>query len=182
MKTNQYLIVVDVQKDFVDGVLGTQEAVAIMPSVVDKIKKFPGEVIFTQDTHDFDYLSTIEGKKLPVLHCIKNTPGWLFAKEIIPLTRGRMVFEKPTFGSERLVNYLKDRNQKDTIQSIEVIGICTDICVISNVMMIKAALPNTPLKVDANCCAGVTPVSHNRALEAMEVVHVDIIKQKKLPN
>jgi nicotinamidase-related amidase len=176
MKTNQYLIVVDVQKDFVDGVLGTKEAVAIIPSVVDKIKKFTGEVIFTQDTHDFDYLSTIEGKKLPVLHCVKNTTGWLFAKEIIPLTRGRMVFEKPTFGSERLVTYLKERHRNDPIQSIEVIGICTDICVISNVMMIKAALPNVSLSVSAHFCAGVTPASHERALQAMEVVHVDIIK------
>jgi len=176
MKTNQYLIVVDVQKDFVDGALGTKEAVAIIPNVVDKIKKFTGEVIFTQDTHDFDYLSTIEGKKLPVLHCVKNTTGWLFAKEIIPLTRGRMVFEKPTFGSERLVTYLKERHRNDPIQSIEVIGICTDICVISNVMMIKAALPNVSLSVPAHCCAGVTPASHERALQAMEVVHVDIIK------
>lgn len=176
MKQNNYLIIVDVQKDFVDGVLGTKEAVAMIPYLVNKIKGFKGEIIFTQDTHDRDYLSTIEGKKLPVIHCVKNTPGWNFEAAIIPFIKGRKVFQKPTFGSEKLVNYIKKQHQSSPITSIEVVGICTDICVISNVMMLKAALPNVLIKVDANACAGVTPQSHMRALESMVSIHIDIQK------
>jgi nicotinamidase/pyrazinamidase len=176
MKEKNYLIVVDVQKDFVDGVLGTPEAVAMIPYLVKKIKNFNGELMFTQDTHDKSYLSTIEGKKLPVLHCMKNTPGWNFAAAILPYTKGKKIFQKPTFGSEKLVNYIKKQHQTSPIQSIEVVGICTDICVISNVMMLKAALPNVVIKVDSKACAGVTPLSHQRALEAMASVHIDIQK------
>ena len=176
MKQHNYLIVVDVQKDFVDGVLGTPEAVAMIPYLAKKIKGFKGEIIFTQDTHDRDYLSTIEGKKLPVIHCVKNTPGWHFEAAILPYTKGKKVFQKPTFGSEKLVNYIKKQHQISPIQSLEVVGICTDICVISNVMMLKAALPNITIKVDAKACAGVTPQSHMRALESMASVHIDIQK------
>ena len=176
MKELNYLIVVDVQKDFVDGVLGTPEAVKMVPYLVNKIKSFKGEVLFTQDTHDKNYLSTIEGQKLPVIHCIKNTPGWNFDANILPFTRGKRIFQKPTFGSEKLVNYLKRQHLTSPIKSIEVVGICTDICVISNVMMIKAALPNVSIKVDPKACAGVTPQSHQRALDAMTSIHIDIQK------
>ena len=176
MKENKYLIVVDVQKDFVDGVLGTQEAVKMMPYLVNKIKTFKGDIIFTQDTHDQQYFSTIEGQKLPVLHCVKNTPGWNFDANILPLTKGKKIFQKPTFGSEKLVNYLKKQHKNSPIATLEVVGICTDICVISNVMMLKAALPNVTIKVDAKACAGVTPQSHLRALDAMASVHIDIQK------
>lgn len=174
MKFTQYLIVVDVQKDFVDGVLGTKEAVAMIPYLVNKLKTFKGTIIFTQDTHDKAYLSSIEGQKLPVVHCLKNTPGWQMDNNILPFTKGKKIFQKPTFGSEKLVHFLKKQNQKSPIHLIEVVGICTDICVISNVMMLKAALPNVPIRVDARACAGVTPQSHTRALDAMASIHIDI--------
>ncbi|MEY3431294.1 MAG: hypothetical protein RIS53_192 [Bacillota bacterium] len=176
MKEKNYLVVVDVQKDFVDGVLGTPEAVAMIPYLVDKIKNFKGDTIFTQDTHDNNYLSTIEGKKLPVVHCIKKTAGWNFDAAILPYTKGKKIFQKPTFGSEKLMKFLKKQHQISPIKLIEVVGICTDICVISNVMMLKAALPNVSIKVDAKACAGVTPLSHQRALDAMASIHIDIQK------
>lgn len=162
----KYLIVVDMQNDFVDGALGTKEAVAIVPAVKERIEKAldAGEtVIFTRDTHEENYLETQEGKLLPVKHCIRGTEGW----EIIPELKhyAAKIFDKPTFGSRELGEYLSQ--QKD-IEEITVIGLCTDICVISNALLIKAFLLEVPIFVEKECCAGVTPESHENALKAMQ--------------
>ena len=167
----KYLIVVDMQNDFIDGALGTKEAVAIVPKVKAKIESFDGKVIFTRDTHREDYLSTQEGANLPVEHCIKGTDGWQIRDELDALRKNEAV-DKPSFGSVELAEMLK--NEKEKIESIELIGLCTDICVISNAMIIKAYLPETPIEIDASCCAGVTPESHNRALDAMAVCQIKI--------
>ncbi len=167
----KYLIVVDMQNDFIDGALGTKEAVAIVPKVKAKIESFDGKVIFTRDTHREDYLSTQEGANLPVEHCIKGTDGWQIRDELDALRKSEAV-DKPSFGSVELAEMLK--NEKEKIESIELIGLCTDICVISNAMIIKAYLSETPIEIDASCCAGVTPESHNRALDAMAVCQIKI--------
>ena len=166
------LIVVDMQNDFIDGALGTKEAVGIVPNVVEKIRNFEGEkIIFTRDTHEENYMETQEGKNLPVPHCIRGTKGWELNPEIEVLRKDD-AFDKPSFGSMELGAYLK--GQED-VESVEFIGLCTDICVISNVMITKAALPEVPVIVDASCCAGVTPESHKNALEAMKMCQVKII-------
>lgn len=167
------LIVVDMQNDFINGSLGTDEAVAILPAVREKIKGFHGEVLFTRDTHFEDYLSTAEGKKLPVLHCVKNTDGWKIEESLEKL-RTTEPFDKLTFGSVELSQYLLKKNNSEGIDSIELVGLCTDICVISNAMMIKAFLPEVEISVDSKCCAGVTPQSHENALSAMESCQIDI--------
>ncbi len=167
----KYLIVVDMQNDFIDGALGTKEAVAIVPKVKAKIESFDGKVIFTRDTHSVDYLATQEGANLPVEHCIRGTEGWQIRDELDALRKSEAV-DKPSFGSVELAEMLK--NEKEDIESIELIGLCTDICVISNAMIIKAYLPETPIEIDASCCAGVTPESHNRALDAMAVCQIKI--------
>ncbi len=167
----KYLIVVDMQNDFIDGALGTKEAVAIVPKVKAKIESFDGKVIFTRDTHSENYLSTQEGANLPVEHCIKGTDGWQIRDELDALRKSEAV-DKPSFGSVELAEMLK--NEEEKIESIELIGLCTDICVISNAMIIKAYLPETPIEIDASCCAGVTPESHNRALDAMAVCQIKI--------
>jgi len=170
----KFLIVVDMQNDFIDGALGTKEAVAILPAVKSKIENFEGKVIFTRDTHEADYLSTQEGKNLPVEHCIKDTEGWQINAELEAL-RKEDAIDKPTFGSVALGQYLKAYDTyEEKIESITLIGICTDICVISNAMLIKAFLPETPVTVDAACCAGVTPESHENALDAMAVCQINI--------
>lgn len=164
------LIVVDMQNDFIDGALGTAEAVSIVPSVLDKIKNFEGTVIYTRDTHEENYMETQEGKNLPVPHCIQGTEGWEIRKELqLP---GAEVVDKPTFGSKTLGEKLVKMNEAEEIESITLIGLCTDICVISNAFVIKAFLPEVPIIVDAKCCAGVTPESHTRALEAMKVCQI----------
>lgn len=165
------LVVTDMQKDFVDGALGSSEAVAIVPAVVNKIKNFDGDVVFTLDTHTPDYMDTQEGRNLPVPHCIKGTDGWQLDKAIAPLSAGCKVIEKPAFGSVALAEFAT----KGEYVTIEVIGLCTDICVISNVMLLKAFLPEAEITVDSACCAGVTPESHHRALETMQVCQVKII-------
>jgi len=168
------LIVVDMQNDFVDGSLGTPEAQKIVEHVVEKIKQFKGRVIFTQDTHESDYLETQEGKWLPVEHCIRGTKGWELVPQIEVLRKSPAI-EKPTFGSSELVNLLEKMHEEKTIRSITLIGLCTDICVISNALLIKAYFPEIPIVVDANCCAGVTAESHKRALDAMRVCQIDIV-------
>jgi nicotinamidase-related amidase len=147
----------------------------MMPYLKQKIENFTGEIVFTQDTHDQDYLLSIEGKKLPIPHCLKGTYGWKLYHDIEPFSRGRKIFEKHTFGSEALIAYLKTLSKTSTIASITCVGICTDICVITNVMLIKTAFPNILITVDAQACAGVTPQSHQQALAAMKIVHIDII-------
>ena len=162
------LVVVDMQNDFIGGALGTKEAVAIVPKVVEKIRNFDGRVLFTRDTHKEDYLDTQEGKKLPVAHCIKGTEGWELHPEIEAL-RKEDALDKPTFGSTQLGCILKEM---DGLESVTFVGLCTDICVISNAMIAKAFIPEVPVIVDASCCAGVTPQSHKNALEAMKMCQI----------
>jgi len=174
---NKYLIIVDMQNDFIDGALGTAEAEAILPKVIEKVKKFSGTIVFTYDTHDEEYLKTQEGQHLPAPHCIEGTEGWKLPKtlEDLRFTVGGKAFTKPTFGSKELGEYLLIENRRKIIDSIEIIGLCTDICVISNALLIKAFLPETEILVDASCCAGVTPESHERALKAMEMCHIKVV-------
>ena len=167
------LVVVDMQNDFIDGALGTKEAVAIVPFVKEKIEHFDGKVLFTRDTHHDNYMETQEGRNLPVPHCIKGTQGWEIRAELEALRRTEPI-DKPTFGSEKLGELLAAENGKDPIGSITFIGLCTDICVISNAMLAKAFLPEVPIVVDARCCAGVTPQSHKNALEAMKVCQIKV--------
>ncbi len=164
------LVVVDMQNDFINGALGTKEAEAIVPHVAEKIKGFDGTVLFTRDTHEKEYLNTQEGRYLPIEHCIRDTYGWQLAPEIEEL-RKTEVIDKPSFGSIELGNYIKVLNPEE----VTLIGLCTDICVISNAMIIKAFLPEVPVKVDASCCAGVTPESHERALEAMKMCQIEVL-------
>lgn len=170
---SKILVVVDMQNDFIDGALGTAEAVAIVPKVAEKIKNFDGTVIYTRDTHEENYMETQEGKNLPVPHCIRGTEGWQVRTEL--QKEGSVVVDKPTFGSKTLAEKLAEMNAEETIESITLIGLCTDICVVSNAFVIKAFLPETPIIVDAACCAGVTPQSHERALEAMKVCQIQVM-------
>lgn len=171
---SELLIVVDMQNDFIDGALGTPEAQAIVPGVVTKMKEFDGCVLATQDTHTEDYLNTQEGKKLPVEHCIRGTEGWALRPEIAQVLTTEPI-EKPTFGSMGLIDEIRKLQEKETIDSVTLVGICTDICVISNAMLIKAAFPELPVRVEADLCAGVTPESHENALEAMKICQIDVI-------
>ena len=169
----EVLVVVDMQKDFISGALGTKEAVAIVPRVAEKIaqaKKAGKTIVFTRDTHLENYLATQEGKNLPVPHCLKDTDGW----QIDPAldTKGALIFDKPSFGSEALVRYLKELAG---LERAEFVGLCTDICVITNVLSTKCALPELPITVDSSCCAGVTPQSHENALSAMRTCQIKII-------
>lgn len=171
------LIVVDMQNDFVDGVLGSSEAVNILPAVVDKIKSHEGKIIFTRDTHGEGYMNTREGKYLPVPHCIKGTHGWDIKDEIWAAAVGKTdvsVIDKPTFGSTELSARLSEYHHEKPIHQVTLIGVCTDICVISNAMLIKAALPEIDVVVDAACCAGVTPQSHETALNALKACQIII--------
>lgn len=167
------LVVVDMQNDFIDGALGTKEAIAIVPGVKQKIRDFQGKVFFTRDTHGTDYMSTQEGQKLPVPHCIKGTNGWQIHPDLQPLCQGTPV-DKVTFGSSELAALLQAEDLKEPVDSITFIGLCTDICVISNALLVKAFLPEAKIIVDASCCAGVTPESHRNALEAMKVCQIQI--------
>lgn len=161
------LVVIDMQKDFVDGALGTKEAQAIVPLVVDKIKSYNTQDVFaTRDTHQPDYMNTQEGRNLPVEHCIEGTEGWEINKEVASVLDGAKIINKPTFGSTELVDVLKGIAAKEDIE-IEMIGLCTDICVVSNALLLKAAMPEVPISVDAKCCAGVTVQKHEAALETM---------------
>lgn len=167
------LVVVDMQNDFIDQALGTKEAEAIVENVANKIRSFDGKIIYTKDTHGRDYLNTQEGKNLPVEHCIRESEGWELSSKI-PVADDATVFEKPTFGSKELGSYLEKLAQDVDIEEIEVIGLCTDICVISNALLIKAFLPEVRITVDSSCCAGVTPESHKNALEAMKMCQINI--------
>lgn len=184
------LIVVDIQNDFIDGVLGTPEAHAIVPNVVGKIEEYlyeGGRILFTQDTHfDDSYDKTEEGKNLPVKHCILNTKGWKIVEPIQKYTEVAMTFPKNSFGSIQLFDDLVYANKmyKDkflNIESIELVGVCTDICVISNAILAKTACPNVPIYVDASCCAGVSPESHDNAIKAMESLQMHILNKRKEP-
>ena len=179
------LIVIDMQKDFIDGALGTPEAVGIVDKVIERVKNSTGELIlFTKDTHGEDYLNTTEGKKLPVPHCIEGTDGWQINEAILDAWRNNPntiklselpenTFNKPVFGSTRLVEFLVSRAVD--ITEIELLGVCTDICVVSNAIMIKNTLPDVPISVNAACCAGVTPQSHTEALNVMKMCQIDVV-------
>ncbi len=167
------LIVVDMQNDFIDGTLGTPEAVAIVPKVAKKVQEFTGKILFTRDTHEADYLETREGKNLPVKHCIRDSRGWQICSELRDYC-DKPPIDKMTFGSVELGSYLLSENEKNEIGSITLIGLCTDICVISNALLLKAFLPETDIVVDAACCAGVTPENHRMALSAMKACQIRI--------
>ena len=168
----KYLIVVDMQRDFITGALGSDLAVAIVPNVVERVKNFDGKVIFTRDTHFADYMTTQEGKKLPVPHCIKDSDGWQICDELRPFAA--CIVDKPTFGSTELPRLLESYGEP--IEQIELCGLCTDICVISNAMLLKAAFPEVPIAVNASCSAGVSVESHNTALAAMRAVQIEILQ------
>ena len=165
------LIVVDMQNDFIDGALGSREAVAIVPYVKQKIEQFDGKVFFTRDTHFDSYLTTQEGKNLPVPHCIRGTKGWEIRTELEALRKTDAI-DKITFGSKDLISVIE---REKNVDSITFVGLCTDICVISNVMLVKAFFPEIPLIVDAKGCAGVTPENHQNALNAMKMCQVEIL-------
>lgn len=165
------LVVVDMQNDFIDGSLGTPEAVAIVPRVIEKIKEYEASgdlIVYTKDTHYENYLTTSEGKNLPVEHCIKGTPGHDIPAEI--LRAHDLIFEKPTFGSVELAEYLHTVD----FDEIEFIGLCTDICVISNALLAKAHFPERTVSLDSRCCAGVTPESHDAAIATMKMCQIKI--------
>lgn len=170
------LVVVDMQKDFVDGSLGTKEAQQIVARAAEKIKAHDGPVFVTLDTHFENYAETAEGKKLPVAHCIKGTPGWELNAEIENALAGKdpVVVEKLTFGSVELPRLIKEKCP-DGIASITLIGLCTDICVISNALILKAHYPECAIAVDSSCCAGVTPQLHESALSTMRSCQIDIL-------
>lgn len=172
------LVVVDMQKDFIDGSLGTKEAQEIVPAVCEKIRTFDGEIIVTKDTHKDHYLETQEGVNLPVPHCIEGTVGWTLDDKVQDAIRARdditaYTITKPTFGSVELGHRLSAQGS-DNIEEVVFVGLCTDICVISNAMLLKAFLPEVKITVDAACCAGVTPESHENALRAMKMCQMNI--------
>ena len=168
------LIVVDMQNDFIDGSLGTPEAVAIVENVKAKIREYdPADVFVTMDTHGPDYLNTQEGRNLPVEHCIKGSVGWLVRRDIAELLDGARVYEKPTFGSTALAKDIAEITAKEDIE-IEIIGLCTDICVVSNALLLKASMPEVAIYVDPKCCAGVTPESHEAALKTMQMCQIQL--------
>ena len=173
------LIVVDMQNDFIDGALGSPQAEKILPNVrakIEEYKQMGGSIIFTRDTHYDGYLSTQEGRFLPVEHCIKDTRGHMITKELN--TDGREIFDKPSFGSLELAKQVA----AEGFDEIELCGLCTDICVVSNALILKAQLPETRITVDANCCAGVSYESHKAALLTMKMCHVNVINNEEAAN
>ncbi len=175
---NKYLVVVDMQNDFVDGTLGTPEAQAIIKNSARKIADFDGSILVTFDTHQENYLETAEGKKLPVKHCIYQTDGWKLNETILNQLAGKEVIKviKNTFGSVDLPQIINEKNGSEDL-SIELMGLCTDICVISNALILKANFPESKITVDASCCAGVTPELHKNALQVMRSCQIDVINE-----
>ncbi|MBE5813116.1 MAG: cysteine hydrolase [Clostridiales bacterium] len=170
------LVVVDMQKDFIDGALGSKEAELIVDNVVKKINEFEGEIFVTLDTHYENYMETSEGKMLPVPHCIKGTDGWKLNSEINEalMDKKHEIVEKNTFGSVDLPNLIKNKINEEEVE-IELIGLCTDICVVSNALILKANFPEINMIVDASCCAGVTVEKHKAALETMKSCQINVI-------
>ena len=168
------LIVIDMQNDFIDAALGTKEAVSIVEAVKEKIRSYPAaDVIATMDTHGENYMETQEGRYLPVPHCIRGTDGWKIRPDIEALLDGAKIYEKPTFGSVKLAADLKALSEQEEIE-LELIGLCTDICVVSNALLLKASMPEVKIAVDAACCAGVTPEKHLAALETMRSCQIQV--------
>lgn len=171
-----FLIVVDMQKDFIDGALGNAETAAVAAKVARRIRDFDGEIFATFDTHFENYLETSEGKKLPVAHCLRGTPGWQLDDRIAEALEGRdfIAVEKYSFGSTKLPELIREAAGEEAF-SIELVGVCTDICVVSNALYLKANFPETPIYVRADCCAGVTPATHAAALDTMRCCQIDIV-------
>lgn len=167
----EVLVIIDLQNDFIDRTLGNTGNDQIIEPIENLIEGFDGEVIFTRDTHNEDYLNTLEGKNLPVTHCIKDTYGWQIRID----TKGYKIFDKNTFGSYDLVSYLKNLDEREKIEKISFVGICTDICVISNAILVRNALPNTPINVISSMCKGTSDANHRLALEAMKSVQINIV-------
>lgn len=168
------LLVVDMQNDFIDGALGSKEALGIVDAVAQRISNFTGDVIFTRDTHFENYPSTREGKNLPVKHCVKNSFGWQISDKL-PIPETARIFDKETFGSAELAIMLAKENLVSPISQIEIVGLCTDICVISNAFLLKAFLPECEISVNSALCRGVTPERHDNALAAMAACQINII-------
>lgn len=179
---SKVLVVVDMQRDFVNGALGTKEAATIVPKVVEKINEFNGIICVTYDTHTEDYLNTQEGKNLPIVHCVEYSDGWVLTPPVYDALKERSdtkpwtSFRKSTFGSIELAYWLWKRmeDEEESIDEVIIVGLCTDICVISNAILIKTFLPEIKVTVDAACCAGVTPESHNKALSVMKMCQINI--------
>ena len=171
------LVVVDMQNDFIDGSLGTEEARNIVEPVCEKIIEFGGQIFVTQDTHSDNYLETLEGRHLPVEHCIANTECWLINSFIRNALKSKnyAFIEKEIFGSMKLVDQIAKILDKGVKGSIEIVGLCSDICVVSNALMLRSAFPNTEITVDASCCAGVTPDKHKAAMEVMKSCQINVI-------
>lgn len=175
------LVVIDMQKDFINGSLGTKEAVAIVPQVINKIKEYKKNndiIVLTQDTHNENYLNTNEGKHLPIKHCIENTDGWEIYEDIKNelYNYNYKIYKKNTFGSLSLINGISNILSWDKYElEIELVGLCTDICVVSNALLIKANFPEIKITVDSSCCAGVTPQTHLQALNTMKMCQIDIL-------
>jgi nicotinamidase-related amidase len=169
--SRRLLVVIDMQKDFVSGSLGTAEAQAIVEKVAAKVAKHDGKLAYTLDTHGPEYLETSEGKHLPVLHCIKGEEGHELVDSLKEPLRDALVFEKPTFGSVKLATYIA---QDESISSVELVGVCTDICVVSNALLIKAMRPELSVLVDASCCAGTTTLNHEAALQTMRSCQIEV--------
>ena len=175
--TRRFLILVDLQNDFVDGALGTAEAQAMLPRAVEMIRDKKQEgytLIATLDTHGENYMESAEGKKLPVVHCVRGSAGWELNDQVRDAARGCVLLEKPTFGSVRLPELIRAQTCGDDELVIELIGLCTDICVVSNALLLKAHFPEAAICVHSACCAGVTPEKHAAALETMRSCQIDV--------
>ncbi len=169
------LLVIDMQNDFINGALGTPEAEAIVDRVAEEIGRYPAaDIIATRDTHAGNYLDTQEGRKLPVVHCVRGTPGWELHPKIASALTGAVILDKPAFGSRELAEKLAMLAELDDLE-ITLVGLCTDICVVSNALLAKAFLPEATVRVIAGCCAGVTPESHRAALETMRMCQIEIV-------
>ena len=171
------LLVIDMQNDFIDGALGTAEAVSILSNVRKKIASYPSEdVWFTRDTHEENYMETQEGKNLPVPHCIRGTEGWEIRPELLEGIESPVIVDKPTFGSTRLAEMVAEAYDAEHGDlEVEVIGLCTDICVVSNALLLKAVRPEMVISVDPACCAGVTPAAHEAALQTMASCQIQMV-------
>ena len=174
----KFLVVVDIQKDFVNGSLGTAEAERIVPRAAEKIREFDGEIFVTYDTHSEDYLNTAEGTRLPVPHCIEGTEGWELDGRIADALSGKeyKIVRKPTFGSMKLPGLIREVAGDEDL-TVELIGLCTDICVISNALILKASFYESDIAVDVSCCAGVTPETHRAAIDAMKMCQISITEE-----
>lgn len=172
MMENKFLVVIDMQNDFIDGPLGTPEAKSIVPKVAEKIKAYKDYVFFTRDCHGENFADTLEGKKIPS-HCITGTDGWKFAPEVDDVVLFNRVFDKGSFGSFDIATEIYRRHGVE----IEIVGVCTDICVISNALIMRSMMPDIKITVDASCCAGTTPENHKKALDIMRNCNIDIINE-----